>query len=190
MPPKKDAQDERLLVEAAQKDPARFTELYEEHFERVYAFVSRRVHLRADAEDLTAEVFQHAFENLARFEWRGAPFAAWLYRIAANAVADRWQKMARESGTPTAEEPSVEFDDSEIEKSEWRAQLFRDVASLPEDQRRVIEMRFAEEKSIREIAKELDRSTGAIKQLQSRAYQKLREQALGKARSRPGGRNG
>ncbi|MFZ0979106.1 MAG: sigma-70 family RNA polymerase sigma factor [Candidatus Acidiferrales bacterium] len=190
MPAKKDAHDERLLIEAAQEDPARFTELYEEHFERVYAFVSRRVHLRADAEDLTAEVFQHAFENLARFEWRGVPFAAWLYRIAANAVADRWQKVARESGKPAAEIPSVEFDDSEIEKSEWRAQLFRNVASLPEDQRRVIEMRFAEEKSIREIAKELSRSTGAIKQLQFRAYQKLREQVYGKARSRPGGRNG
>jgi RNA polymerase sigma-70 factor, ECF subfamily len=189
MPPK-DAHDERLLIAAAQKDPARFTELYEEHFERVYAFVSRRVHLRADAEDLTAEVFQHAFENLARFEWRGAPFAAWLYRIAANAVADRWQRMSRESGKPTAEEPSIEFDDSEIDKSERRAGLFRAVASLPEDQRRVIEMRFAEEKNIREIAKELGRSTGAIKQLQFRAYQKLREQAFGKARRRPGERNG
>jgi len=190
MPPKKDAHDERLLIAAAQKDPARFTELYEENFERVYAFVSRRVHLRADAEDLTAEVFQHAFEKLPRFEWRGAPFAAWLYRIAANAVADRWQKMSRESGGPAAEIPSVEFDDSEIEKSQWRAQLFRNVASLPEDQRRVIEMRFAEEKSIREIAKELGRSMGAVKQLQFRAYQKLREQVYGKARARTGGRNG
>ena len=189
MPPK-DAHDERLLITAAQKDPARFAELYEENFERVYAFVARRVHLRADAEDLTAEVFQHAFENLARFEWRGVPFAAWLYRIAANAVADRWEKMSRENGRPAAEEPSVEFDDSEIEKSERRAQVFRSVANLPEDQRRVIEMRFAEEKSIREISKELGRSTGAIKQLQFRAYQKLREDVYGKARSRPGERNG
>ncbi|HXQ25252.1 MAG TPA: sigma-70 family RNA polymerase sigma factor [Candidatus Acidoferrales bacterium] len=189
MPPKK-GDREQLLIEAAQRDPARFVELYEENFERVYAFVSRRVHMRADAEDVTAEVFQTAFENLARFEWRKVPFVAWLYRIAANALADRWRKVSRESGKPAAEVASVEFDESEIEMAELRAQLFRSVANLPEDQRRVIEMRFAEEKSIREIAKELGRTTGAVKQLQFRAYQKLREQAHRNFRNRLGGRNG
>ncbi len=182
--------EERLLVEAAQQDPARFTDLYEVNFDRVYAFVSRRVHARADVEDITAEVFQHALENLARFEWRGIPFVAWLYRIAANAVADRWQSLARENGRPAMEVPSIEFDDSEIERTARRAQLFRNVAKLPAEQRRVIEMRFAEEKSIREIAKALGKSTGAVKQLQFRAYQKLREQALKDFAGKAGGRNG
>jgi RNA polymerase sigma-70 factor, ECF subfamily len=169
--------EERLLVEAAQHDPARFTDLYEANFERIYAFVSRRVHARADVEDITAEVFQHALENLARFEWRGVPFIAWLYRIAANAVADRWKNLARENGRPAMGVPSVEFDDQEIERTESRAQLFRNVAKLPAEQRRVIEMRFVEEKSIGEIAKVLGKSAGAVKQLQHRAYQKLRSQA-------------
>ncbi len=87
--------DERLVIEAAQRDPARFAELYEDNFERVYAFVARRVYVRADAEDLTAEVFQQALAKLSGFEWRGVPFAAWLYRIAANAIADRWKRAAR-----------------------------------------------------------------------------------------------
>jgi RNA polymerase sigma-70 factor, ECF subfamily len=182
--------EERLLIEAAQKDAARFTDLYEANFERVYAFVSRRVHSRADVEDITAEVFQHALENLGRFEWRGTPFIAWLYRIAANAVADRWHNLARESGRPAMEVPAVEFDHAEIDRSERRAQLFRNVAKLPAEQRRVIEMRFAEEKSIREIAKALGKSTGAVKQLQFRAYTKLREQALKDFPGKAGGRNG
>jgi RNA polymerase sigma-70 factor, ECF subfamily len=182
--------EERLLMEAAQKDPARFAELYEENFERVYAFVSRRVHARADVEDITAEVFQHALENLSRFEWRGVPFVAWLYRIAANAVADRWHSLARETGRPAMDAPSVEFDDTEIERTERRAQLFRNVAKLPAEQRRVIEMRFAEEKSILEIAKVLGKSTGAVKQLQHRAYTKLRELGLKHFRGKAGGRNG
>jgi RNA polymerase sigma-70 factor, ECF subfamily len=182
--------EERLLVEAAQKDPARFTDLYEANFERVYAFVSRRVHARADVEDITAEVFQHALENLPRFEWRGVPFVAWLYRIAANAIADRWQNLARESGRPVTQVPSVDFDDEEIERTERRAQLFRHVAKLPAEQRRVIEMRFAEEKSIREIASVLGKSTGAVKQLQHRAYTRLREQALKSFPAEAGGRNG
>jgi len=168
--------EEQLLVEAAQKDPARFLDLYEANFERVYAFVSRRVHSRADVEDITSQVFQHALENLPRFEWRGVPFVAWLYRIAANAVADRWQSRAREDGRPLMDVPSVEFDDAEIERTEHRAQLFRNVARLPAEQRRVIEMRFVEEKSISEIANALGKSAGAVKQLQFRAIGNLRAQ--------------
>ena len=89
-------EQERLLIEAAQKDPGRFADLYENNFERVYAFIVRRVRDRHEAEDLTAEVFQHALANLPRFEWRGVPFAAWLFRIAANAIADRWQRISKE----------------------------------------------------------------------------------------------
>lgn len=167
---------ERLLVEAAQKDPRRFAELYDENFHRVYAFVASRVESRADAEDLTSEVFQQALANLGRFEWRGVPFAAWLYRIASNAIADRWQRVGRERGSPTTDDPPDDRQDIDPEKIERRAQLFALVDELPADQRRVVELRFAEEKSIAEIARELKRTDGAIKQLQFRAISTLREQ--------------
>src|SRR5438445_13653144 len=95
--------DERLLIEAAQKDSSRFAELYEANFDRVYAFVARRVRNRQEAQDLTSDVFHRALKNLQRFEWRGAPFAAWLYRMAANAVADHYQEQAREGDFPADE---------------------------------------------------------------------------------------
>jgi RNA polymerase sigma-70 factor (ECF subfamily) len=161
---------ERLLIEAAQREPSRFAELYEANFERVYAFVARRVRDRDEAQDVTAEVFHQALANLARFEWRGVPFAAWLYRIAANAIIDRAKRAARERDVPGPEEP-VEVD---LEEVEQRAQLFRQVDRLPPDQRRVIVMRFAEQKKIREIAHELGRTEGAVKQLQLRGLQNLR----------------
>jgi RNA polymerase sigma-70 factor (ECF subfamily) len=164
---------ERLLVEAAQRDPTRFAELYEANFERVYAYVVRRVRDRHLAEDLTSEVFQEALANLRRFEWRGVPFAAWLFRIAANAIADRAKRAAREHGTP-APEPGDDPRPAR-ERDEELARLYRQVRELPADQRRVIEMRFSEEKSIRQIAAELRRSEGAVKQLQFRAVQSLRE---------------
>src|SRR5436309_15850989 len=88
--------DERHQVEAAQKDPSKFEALYEQHFERIYAFVVRRVHDRSAAEDVTAEVFHKALAALSQFQFRGAPFAAWLFRIAANAIADRSRRGARE----------------------------------------------------------------------------------------------
>jgi len=184
---------ERLLIEAAQKDPRRFADLYEANFERVYAFVARRVRERADAEDVTAEVFHHALANLNKFEWRGAPFAAWLYRIAANAIADRWQRAAREHGSPAMQaaddspDPRHSASPEQIEK---RARLFRLVDDLPADQRAVIEMRFAAGKSISEIAHELGRTDGAVKQLQFRAIRALRDRWEKKQRKKTSGKNG
>src|SRR5215471_1686601 len=90
------ADTERLLIEAAQKDPARFAELYEINFNRVYAFISRRVRDRSEVEDLTADVFHQALAALPRFEWRGAPFAAWLFKIATNTIIDNANKTAKE----------------------------------------------------------------------------------------------
>jgi len=162
--------DERSLIQAAQRDPGRFGVLYESNFERVYAFVLRRVRDREEAEDVTSDVFHRALANLGHFEWRGVPFAAWLLRIAANAIADRSLRAAREREVPdpeAREEPS-------LEEIEHRARLFRLVDRLPVDQRRVILMRFGEQKTIREIAHELTRSEGAVKQLQLRGLQNLR----------------
>jgi RNA polymerase sigma-70 factor, ECF subfamily len=162
---------ERLQIEAAQKEPRRFAELYDGHFARVYAYVARRVANRAEAEDVTAEVFHHALANLERFEWRGAPFAAWLFRIAANAIADRWRKSAREQGSPgQMDPPSVE----EIADVEQRATLFQLVENLPAEQRRVIVMRFVEGKKTEEIGKEMRKTAGAVRQLQFRALENLR----------------
>lgn len=165
-------EDEQGRIEAAKADPSRFAELYDEHFERVYAYVLRRVGDRSDAQDITGDVFQNALANLQRFEWRGAPFAAWLYRIASNAIADHFHRQSR----PLPEAPPEVPLESMSDDVERRASLFRSVDRLPPDQRRVIVMRFGEEKSIREIAQEIGRSEGAVKQLQWRGLQSLRAQ--------------
>jgi RNA polymerase sigma-70 factor (ECF subfamily) len=166
--------DERLLVEAAQLDPSRFAELYDRCFDRVFAFVIRRVRDRDAAEEITADVFHQALAHLPSFESRGAPFAAWLIRIAANAVVDRARRAGREvvdsDGLPdTGSQPP-----DDLERAEESARLFRLVDTLPGDQRAVIIDRFVEDRSIRETAQRLGRSEGAIKQLQHRALETLR----------------
>lgn len=176
------AADDRVLVEAAQRDPAEFEALYELHFERVYAFVASRVRDRATAEDVTSEVFHKALANLQSYEWRGVPFAAWLLRIAANAVIDCAKRAAREFPAPDdPPEPAARLDlqDSEMRAIEHRAQLFRLVGQLPEVQKQVVHERFVEQRSIREIAKRLGKTEGAVKQLQLRAVQRLRAQMEG-----------
>jgi len=185
--------EERLLIEAAQHDIARFADVYESYFELVYGYVIRRVHDRATGEDLTAEVFHKALRNLPKFKWTGAPFAAWLFRIASNLIADRAKKEAREpsvslenAGADTlAQSPYGTFEtgvqtgakqtlQTDLEESERWARLFQTINELAVDQQRVLKLRFAEEKSIQEIANEFGRSEGAIKQLQFRALQTLR----------------
>jgi len=175
---------ERTLIEAAQREPGRFAELYEAHFERVYAYVVRRVRDRDEAQDITADVFHLALKSLPRFEWRGVPFAAWLFRIASNEIADRAKGIAkrrvleREVLQETGDRPGAAAGFVEVaagfEEEERRGRLFKLVERLPRDQSRVIAMRFAEDKSIREIAAALGRSEGSVKQLQFRGLQNLR----------------
>ena len=171
-----DDHDERTLIEAAQADPARFVDLYERYFHRVYAYAIRRTASRAEAEDITSEVFERALVNLPRFEWRGVPLIAWLFRIAANAMADRRQQIERNSTDPPPDVP----DESESTTIERRAMLFQLVDRLPDLQRQVIEMRFVDGKSIREMAAALKRSEGAVKQLQLRALDNLRKSMEGR----------
>lgn len=173
----RDGTDERVLVEAAQRDPARFGDLYSIHFERIYAFIAGRVRHRDTAEDLTSEVFHKALAGLRRYEWRGAPFATWLLRIAANAIVDEAKRAGRE--IPGGEDPPEPSAEPEVEAIERRARLFRLVDQLPPDQRRVILQRFVEQRSIREIAQQLGRSEGAVKQLQFRAFVSLRARMEG-----------
>jgi RNA polymerase sigma-70 factor, ECF subfamily len=160
--------DEQHLIQAAKDDPARFVDLYTLYFHRVWAYVVRRAADRAEAEDVTSEVFRRALESLGSYEWRGAPFVAWLLKIAGNTLSHRREKTGRESADPL---PEVAEIDADLER---RAMLFQLVERLPWAQRRVIELRYVEERSLLEVAAELGKTEGAVKQLQRRALETLR----------------
>jgi RNA polymerase sigma-70 factor, ECF subfamily len=112
-----------------------------------------------------------ALASIGRFEWRGLPVSVWLFRIAANALVDRWRERSHDTAEPPPDIP----DTREHEDIDRRIALYQEVERLPDAQRQVIEMRFVEEKSVREVAAALNRSEGAIKQLQLRALEKLRK---------------
>ncbi len=177
-PPQRDIAgvgDERLLVEAAQRDPRRFGELYDLYFERVWAYVIRRVADREAAQDITSEVFHSALRGLEHFEWRGGGFLAWLYRMASNGIADFGRQRRREVQQVVEEagNPDPETEDA--------GRLYRYIRRLPTEQQQVLELRFLAEKSVAEAAQALGRSEGAVKQLQFRAIRTLREQ-IGRGR--------
>src|SRR5580704_18359431 len=133
-----DLDREKSQIENARRDPARFADLYEDNFYRVYAYISRRVRDRATAEDLTSEVFREALAGIAKFEWQGVPFIAWLLRIASRSIADHYVRASREAfdGIPPG------ADATDIERSAMLHQL---VDRLPEAQYQVIHLRFVEQ---------------------------------------------
>ena len=161
--------DDRAEINIAQTGQLDFAELYEQNFGRIYAFIARRVGSRDHAQDLTAEVFHQALASIGHFRWQDAPFISWLYGIAANVLAAHWQKLGRNPAQ--LEEDWDEGGSDEIERKAILAEM---VESLMPDQQMVIVRRFIEQRSIREVAAELGRSEGAIKQLQLRALENLR----------------
>lgn len=171
----KQLEAERRLIQSSQQHPHRFAELYDRYFDRVYAFALTRTGDRTSAEDVTSETFRRALENILSFEWRGVPFSAWLFRIAANAAADHFMRASREA--PTDEAIAGRRDEqweSRLIEVETRARLFELVQRLPKDQQKVVVMRFGQECSIKEVAQEMGRSEGAVKLLQHRAMETLR----------------
>lgn len=87
--------DERLLVEQARSSAEAFASLYRLYLPRIHAFAYRRSSSREVAEDVTASTFERAYRQLDKFEWRGGGFGAWLFRIAANELADHYRRQQR-----------------------------------------------------------------------------------------------
>ncbi len=91
--------DERELVERAKRNPREFGVLYDRHFQQIYRFVYSRVREQTAAEDVTSEIFMKALRAMPRYQDTGRPFAAWLYQIAVNAIADRFRTLPAQQRT-------------------------------------------------------------------------------------------
>ena len=168
--------EESLVQRAKQGEPEAFEQLYEEYFERIYRYVVLKVGNRADAEDVTQQVFLKSIESIGGFRWRGVPFSSWLYRIAHNQVMDYFRKRTRERSVPLDEARSVSASDP-VALAERRValdELHMACERLSAAQREVISLRFAGELSVAETAKAMGKSEGAVKVMQHEALQKLR----------------
>ncbi len=173
-------EEERLLVERAKQDPNAFGELYDRHFHQIYRFVYSRVREQTAAEDVTSEVFMKALRGIGRYQDTGRPFAAWLYQIAVNAVADRYraarptddidEKRDLATGGPALE-------DFAAQREELR-RIWRIVETLPVPQRTAMVLKFQEDMKIEDIAAAMGKSQGAVKLLIHRGVTKVRAQIV------------
>jgi RNA polymerase sigma-70 factor, ECF subfamily len=175
---------EQGLVQRAVGDGDAFAALYDLYVTRVYRYAYRRLGNHADAEDLTAQTFHRALEALPRYEARGLPFGAWLFRIAHNLLIDR-----RRAG-PSPLSLDVLLQDSDLNGHEPAPELaaeLRDqtdtawaaVAGLPALQQRAVALRFGQGLSHAEVGVRIGRSETATKQIIYRAIKTLRQRLGG-----------
>jgi len=171
--------DEKALIERAKTDKEAFGELYERYVDRIYNYVYYRTGNVADAEDLTAKIFMRAMRHIPRFEDRGVPFSAWLYRIAHNLVANWHRDNSRRhliSLDNVAQwqlsEAGPEFLTQLIED---REALLKAIRRLPAERQELLILKFVERLSNAEIGEVMGRSEGAIKSLYHRTLLALRD---------------
>lgn len=179
MSPNSDAHSERLIVDAARTgSEAALSELYTLYFPRVYRYILARTGNSYDAEDLTTEVFIKVLEAIERFEWREAPFSAWLFRIAHNAVISQRRKDgARGRSAPLTEGLALDSQgpDELVENRLALNEIMDAARKLPEAQRQVIALRFGSGLSVAETARAMNKGEGNVKVIQHKAIAKLRE---------------
>jgi len=160
------------------------SELYTLYFPRVYRYILARTGNTYDAEDLAEEVFMRVLEAIDRFQWREAPFSAWLFRIAHNAViSQRRKETARGRSSQLSEGLAVNSQgpDELVENRLALSDIREAAEKLPEAQRQVIALRFAAGLSVAETARTMGKGEGNVKVIQHKAIVKLREM-MGQAR--------
>src|SRR5207249_11860229 len=167
------------LVVAAKTGAARaFGELYERYRDAIYRFCLARTGTSHDAEDLTSDVFMKALHSIDRYQQRGLPCVAFLYRIARNAAIDRSRTLKQplsvdELLTQPASRQNVEAD---AMLAVDRSILLAALTKLKTEHRDVIVMRFIEGYSALEVAAALGKTEGAVRTLQHRALERLRKE--------------
>ncbi len=174
------SEPEEKLIERAKQDPEAFGVLYEKYIDQIYQYVFYRIGNRCDAEDLTARTFYKALANLGRYQHRGLPFSAWLYRIAHNLVANWHRDRKRRAGIPLDDLAMVskERDSAEtfVESSE-RVEVLREaIAALPRERQELLVLKYTTELTNTEIGKVMGRSEGAVKALYHRTLIALRKE--------------
>lgn len=168
------------LVRRVQKgDVEAFGLIYDRFFDSVYAYVLRQVGSPADAEDIVSGVFLEVFEKIGGFTWRGAGFAAWLFRIARNDVFDHFRRQGNRTRTIALTEIEEKPAGTRVEEIAERAwdekELLRAVDQLSDEQRQVVLLKLMFNFSNRQVSTVIDKSEGAVKALQHRALISLRK---------------
>ncbi|MBN1266920.1 MAG: sigma-70 family RNA polymerase sigma factor [Anaerolineales bacterium] len=174
-------EEEKELVRRAATDQEAFGELYSINVRRIYSYIYYRVGNHQNTQDLTAKVFHRALKNIHKYEDRGIPFSAWLYRIAHNLVANfhrdqnRRQTVSYDNITIPGYRNHPERETIEREEREI---LLEAVQLLPPERQELLILKFINHLSNAEIGEIMGRTEGAVKSLYHRTLVSLRKEMV------------
>jgi RNA polymerase sigma-70 factor (ECF subfamily) len=183
---REDMQQEQILVDAAKQDPEQFRGLYNRYYERIFLYVWQRIDDKEVAHDVTSQVFLKAMQNLYKYEFKGVPFASWLYRIAKSEVYTvlRKQQVQRTVNIDSSGMGEMVSEMDEDPYAEWMPVLSAAVAELDEDDLQMVEMRFFEKRPFKEIADILDITENNAKVKTYRILERLKKILIEKKKNR------
>lgn len=176
-------QEEQVWVMQAKADPARFEPLYRKYYDAILRYLKQRMEDPEQAHDVASQVFIKAIKNLSKYEDRGVPFGSWLYRIAKSELYQSYREMQsnRTVSMENVQIPTFDtlfFDNQEFEHNQ--SLLLAAMQKLKEEQLKLIEMRFFEQLSFKEIGESIGITENNAKVKTFRALEKLREYFLGR----------
>ncbi len=168
------------LVHAAQRDPAEFEALYRKWLKPVYRYFYFRLGIVKDAEDLSAQVFLKAYQDLPRYRSRGA-FSAWLFTIAHARLVDHYRrdgrKAAREVPIEELEIPAGTADlPAQAVRKDEIEQVFALLKNLKEKEQTLIRLRFMAELSYKEIGQILHCKEDTARKSVARLLERMKKQ--------------
>jgi len=169
--------EELKWVQFAKEDPRGFEPLYNKYYEQIFRYIYQRMDDKELAFDVTSQVFLKALNNIHRYEYRGVPFASWLYRIAKSELYQSFRdKKARRTVNVESMHIFEMIEDWEEDKTEENRKILLDaIKTLKEDEVQMVEMRFFEKRSFREIGEILEITENNAKVKAYRVIKKLRK---------------
>lgn len=183
-----EASDRTLVERIREGDTEAFAALHDRYYSRIYRLAYMKTDSAEDAQDIASETFCRALASLPRFQFRRCEsLYPWLHRIASNLLVDA--SRARPAGGTISLDAAVREDlgafleqlpdptapaQEIVERKEVQALVHEAIRQLPTDQCNAICYRYLADLSIKEIARALDRSEGAVKSLLHRALVSLR----------------
>lgn len=174
--PERQFDDEQVIKQVKNGDAEAYGMLYEQYAEVIFRYVYSHLGGRLDAEDLTEEIFLRAWRALPKYDERGLPFSAFLFRIARNSLIDYYRQHKAVQSIEDMELQSHEASPEEMVDMHIESHQLRDtIAKLREDYRNVLIFRFLSGLSPEETAQVMQRSVGAVRVLQHRALSALKD---------------
>ncbi|MCB0410272.1 MAG: sigma-70 family RNA polymerase sigma factor [Flavobacteriales bacterium] len=170
-------QEEQVIVEAAKIDPNKFGPLYDKYYTQIYSYLYQRMDCKETAFDLTAQVFLKALTNINRYEFKGVPFASWLYRIAYSELMQlfREKKNKRAINADIGDLRHICEEVEEPYREEYLPLLKQEIASLKDEELQLVEMRFFERRPFKEIGEIMNITENNAKVRMYRILEKLKK---------------